>query len=152
MASIENKIFRAIIAIKAALKSCSEFKLVGDYPMDVPKAITAGNSPCLLVQEGDEGLSEYQFNLTNDKTFMLSVWIYNDNDKSRIETLSDLQLLVEQTILSDALRTASQAYCIEWDSAEKGGYLDNFDGYSIGYSNSKSLRKINFKVLIQTVR
>jgi len=147
-----NELITFISALKSELKGLANFNKVGEYPADVDIARADGNAPSILIQEGDETFSELQMNQYLCKTVRISIWLFHDTDKSRIKTITDRQSEIETAILADSFKTASEAFCIEWDSVEKGEYLDDFNGYEVGYNNKKILRKINFDVTLDVGR
>jgi len=147
-----NKLFTFISKLKAELKGLSTFNKVGEYPSDVDMARSDGNAPSILIQEGDENLAEIQQNMSLNKSVRVSLWLYHDTDKSRIKTITDRQVEIETAVLASAFLTTSGAFCIEWNSVEKGEYMDEFTGHSVGYNNKKMLRKINLDVTLDIGR
>jgi len=147
-----NKLFIFMHTLKSTLKGVSSLNYVGEYPYDVERGKTSGNVPAVLIQEGDEDLAELELNKSLNKSVSISLWLYHNTKKSTIKTITDLQSLIETTVLSDTFYTASGAYCINWVGVEKGEHLDNYDGYSVGYHNEHMIRKINLDVILDIGR
>jgi len=147
-----NDLYTFISELKNQLKTISSVKRVGEYPYDVKLAEADGNSPMVLIQEGDEDPSELEQNKALGKSVRISVWLYLDMNTIRTKTITDLQSEVETAVLLDSFVDGSTAYCVTWVGVEKGEQLTDYTGYDVGYNNSKTTCKINFDVVLMIAR
>ena len=149
-----NKQWIILSAIKTAIEAIgdSTFKYVGFYPFNIQNI---GNQyPAVLIQDGEEGLAEVQQNLSVTKVYRVPIWIHQQINQDRVETLLDRQTDIEDALLDSAVLDSlgTDADCISWESVEKGDYQATLDKYSVGYTDNMSIRKINFDVIYTTAR
>ena len=149
-----NNLKAIIVELKSRLKGLTNFNYVGEYPYDSEKAIADGNQPVILIQEGDEILAEIQQTLSITKVVRIGIWMYHNTIKTRINTLTDRQNEIEDALLDDSVLTTlgNTIDCINWIGVEKGEELDNFDGFSVGYNENKSCRRIDFDIVFTVAR
>ena len=148
-----NKQYVILARLKTTIESIgsSTFKYVGYYPFNIENI---GNKyPAVLIQDGNESLADEQQNLSITKAYSISLWLYQQINQDRIETLLDRQTDIEDAIMDDAVLTAlsNNADCILWTGIEKGDYQPTLDKYSVGYSDNLSIRKINIDVTFTVV-
>ena len=117
-----NDLYTFLAELKRTLKALSSFKYVGWFPYadDIKKAITDGNAPSILIEEGEEGEAEIDLTLSLNKAIEVGIWIYHDTRQLQVKTMTDLQTEIETAVLSSAFLESSGAYCVNWVSVEKG--------------------------------
>ena len=132
----------------------STFKEVGEYPFDVPNI--GSKYPAALVEDGNEDKSsvEIQRNQSVTMDYLVPVWLYTQINQTRIATILDYQVAIEDAILDDSMLTALgvKIDCISLLGVEKGDRQEPLDMYSVGYDSNISIRKINFVVTFTTAR
>jgi len=141
-----------ITQFKTAISAVGTFEYVGEFPFDVPKI---GNLyPAVLVEDGSETLNELQQNGSVTIDWTVSCWLYEDINQSRVSTILDHQVAIEDAILDNSMLTALgiKANCIELISVEKGENQEGLDKFNVGYNSNMSIRKITFNVNFTTVR
>jgi len=143
-----------IAQFKTSITAIGSFNKVGEYPFDV---INIGqNFPAVLVEDGDENKSdgEIQRNQSVTMDYLIPVWLYTQINQSRISTILDYQVAIEDAILDDSVLTTLgiKTDCIDILSVEKGSRQETLDMYDVGYDSNYSIRKINFVVTFTTAR
>jgi len=144
-----NKQILVLRQIKKVLKDAG--MRTGEYPFDVEKFGMGDWNNVALIQDGDEYRIEDPPNKQILKSYNVHVWLYSNIEKQRIKNVLDIQATIEDSILDD-LSLDDNAWCVDIESVEKGTYLNEFDGYEVGYSGHKSCRKLNFVVTINQTR
>ena len=128
------------------------FKYVGEFPFDVQ--MIGNQYPAVLVQDGDEVLSDTQRNLSVTIDYLVHCWLYENVNQSRISAILDHQVSIVDAILDDSMLTTLgvKTNCIELVSVEKGKNQDTLDKFDVGYDSNISIRKITFMVNFTTAR
>jgi len=126
--------------------------IVGDYPFDIEKAIGDWDR-YVLIQDGDETIADFQQNGSIIKDYSITLWLYSNKNKQRIDHILYMQAEIE-SIIMPAFNTHlyDTVECVQFDSVEKGEYLEEFTGYEPGYTGNKSCRKINYTMRIRQMR
>lgn len=154
---MENKqkvILRKVVEL---LKATGSFNYVGFYDdLEDFKVAMGQNYPMVLVEDGDETFSDYpQQNLSVTKDLQVNVWLYHNIKKQRRITMLDLQATIEDAIMDDTVLstlTTDYIWDIYWVRVDKGGWLDNFDYRTPGYSDDRICRRIVFNFQFNTAR
>lgn len=145
-----------ISAVKAALSAIGgespTFKKVGEYPFDVE--YLGHLYPAVLVEDGNESLSDYQENASVKFDYIVSVWLYVSAYQSRLSTILNYQMAIEDALLDDAFlySLSTKIECIDLVSVEKGNYSDEENLYYPGYTGEVSVRQVNFRIVVKTGR
>jgi len=130
----------------------STFKKVGEYPFDVNNV--GQKYPAVLIEDGDEALADVQRNGSVTINWIVSCWLYTQINQTRIATILDYQVAIEDAILDSSVRLAlgNKMECVNLLNVEKGERQETLDTYNVGYDSNISIRKINFEVTVTTLR
>jgi len=128
------------------------FKYVGEFPFDVPKI--GQLYPAVLVEDGDEELSDTQENLSITMNYTVPCWLYENINQARISSITDHQVAIEDAILDSSMLTTLgvKVECISLVAVEKGENQEGLDKFNVGYDSNMSIRKIIFVVNFKTER
>lgn len=146
-----NEQIKVIRKIKELLKNAGI--TAGEYPFDVDKYARGDWDNVALIQDGDEDISDNQQNGSVTKDYAISIWIYSNQTKQRIEHVLDMQASVESLIMPYTdLSLDGTVECVRFLNIEKGELLDEFTGHEPGYSGNHTCRKINYNMRIKQMR
>ena len=128
--------------IKSRLTGLTTFKLVGEYPEDNHKFGT--QYPVAFVVDEAETFSSRAGNILVSE-YDISIFISCNDRIKRVELISDLQARVITAILTGD-NLSGLAGTVDLVSIEKGEYSNQLEKFDIGYNESKTNRRINFKI------
>lgn len=126
---------------------------VGDYPFDIDKYALGDWDNVALIQDGDEDIADGQQNGSVTKDYAVSIWLYSNQTKQRIDHILDMQASVESLIMPYTdLSLDGTVECVSFVNVEKGELLEEFTGHEPGYSGNHTCRKINYNMRIRQMR
>ena len=131
-----------ITEIKTRLTALGTLKLVGEYPEDNEKF--GAQYPVAFVIDGEE---DFEANAANqlDVGYNVSIFFSVQSRILRIKTVTDLQAAIITAIM-DGNNLSGLAGTVDLLNIEKGDYYNDLDKFAVGYNESKTNRKINFRI------